>query len=86
MADLGKQLEIQLALNKALQEREKILQNTNNLLQSQVGLEQQLKKGLEDRSQASKDIAANMREASEESEYSQSGAKKQNKTSYLVRG
>ena len=40
--DLGKQLEMQLALNNAIKERQDLLKQQNSLLQTQAGLEKQL--------------------------------------------
>ena len=80
MADLGKQLEMQLALNKALSDRQKILEKQNQLLANQQQLEAALSKHYQDKATNAKDLASNLRDAADETDKAGSGQKDANKT------
>ncbi len=77
--DLGKQLEMQLALNNAIKERQALLAQQNSLLQNQATLEKQLGDLYANRSRDSSNLASNMREMAAESEKAGQGTKDHSK-------
>ena len=77
--DLGKQLEMQLALNAAIKERQDLLKQQNSLLQNQATLEKQLSSMYGDKARDTSTLANNMRDMAKEAEKSGRGAQDHNK-------
>ena len=75
--DLGRQAEIQEAINKSLQDRIALLEKQNNLLKNQSQLQSALKDLDSQRSQSQRDTSASMTEAAEKAA-EQAGSEKEN--------
>ena len=71
---------MQLALNKALSDRQKILEKQNQLLANQQQLEASLAKHYQDKANNAKDLASNLRDAADETDKASGGQKDANKT------